>query len=108
MPRVYLSIEERECRRFSDFVRGELKRQGKLHRDLADELGLPRDAVTRRLSNKRRWTLEEIVQTISYLDTEYTIGGSNERQKHSRNNPDLVCGVPASMCVSGYEATYTG
>ena len=52
MPRVYLTNEERECRRFSDFVRGELKRQGKRHRDLADYLNTSQVNVTYKINGK--------------------------------------------------------
>lgn len=75
MPKVYISAEERECHRFSDFIRGELKRQNKRHSDLAYELNLSTVAVTQRINGKTRWTLPEIIQTINYLNTEYTIGG---------------------------------
>lgn len=75
MPRVYLTTEERECRRFSDFVRGELKRQQKRHSDLADVLNLNQPTVTKKINGKVTWTLPEIIQTIYFLNVEYTIGG---------------------------------
>lgn len=75
MPKVYLTAEERECNRFSDFIRGELKRQDKRHKDLADELNLSTVAITQRINGKTRWTLPEIIQAVNFLNTEYTIGG---------------------------------
>ena len=74
MPKVYLTAEERECRRFSDFVRGELKRQGKKHSDLADELNLTQPTVTMKINGRIVWTLPEIIQTVGYLNTVYIIG----------------------------------
>lgn len=75
MPKVYLTTEERECHKFSDYVRGELKRQGKRHLDLARELHLNQSTVTQKINGKIVWTLPEIVQTLTFLDAEYTIGG---------------------------------
>lgn len=79
MPRVYITTEKRECDRFSDFVRGTLKRKGLRHKDLADELGITQVAVTKRINGATRWTLPEMIQTIMFLDTEWTIGGGNGR-----------------------------
>jgi len=75
MPKVYLTTEERECNKFSDYVRGELKRQGKRHSDLAYELNLTQSTVTQKINGKIVWTLPEIISTLTYLGTEYTIGG---------------------------------
>lgn len=75
MPRVYLTNEERECRRFSDFVRGELKRQGKRHKDLADCLNVSQVNVTYKINGKVAWTLSDVIQTLAFLNTSYEIGG---------------------------------
>ena len=75
MPKLRPTPEQMECNRFSDFVRGELKRQGKKHSDLADELNLSQPTVTQKINGKVVWTLPEIIQTVDYLNTEYTIGG---------------------------------
>ena len=75
MPRVYLTNEERECRRFSDFVRGELKRQGKRHRDLADYLNTSQVNVTYKINGKVAWSLSDIIQTLEFLNSSYVIGG---------------------------------
>jgi hypothetical protein len=74
MPKVYLSKEEKENCRFCDFVRGELHRQDKLFSDLAYELNLPTPSVTNRINGKARWTLPEIVATLSYLGKSYEFG----------------------------------
>ena len=108
MPKIYLSIEDRECQRFCDFVRGELKRQGKLHRDLADELNLSAVSVTLKINGKVKWSLSEVIQTINYLGATYTIGETNERKKYIRSDSSLGYSVPASVFCTGYEATYSG
>ena len=75
MPRVYLTNEERECRRFSDFVRGELKRQGKRHRDLADYLNTSQVNVTYKINGKVAWSLSDIILALEFLKSSYVIGG---------------------------------
>lgn len=74
MPKVYLSIEERECNRFSDFIRGELKRQKKRNSDLAYELNLSPGSITQKLNGSVKWSLPEIIQALNYLDSEYVFG----------------------------------
>lgn len=74
MPKVYLSTEKRECNQFSDFVRGELKRQKKQHADLAYELNLSRASVTNKINGKISWSLQEVIQTVHFLGQEYTFG----------------------------------
>lgn len=75
MPRVYITKEDRECRRFSDFVRGELKRQNKRYKDLAECLNLSTVAVNQRINCKTRWSLPDIIQTLDFLHSTYEIGG---------------------------------
>lgn len=74
MPKVYLSIEERECNRFSDFVRGELRRKGLTHNDLAKELCLSQVAVTARINGRTAWSLKDIITTLNYLGASFTFG----------------------------------
>lgn len=74
MPRVYITKEERENHKFNDFIRGELHRQGLRFEDLAYELNLPTPSVTNRINNKSRWTLPEIIATLSFLGKSYKFG----------------------------------
>ena len=75
MPRVYLTKEDRECQRFSDFVRGELKRQDKRHKDLADCLNISQVATTNKINGKTKWSLSDMIQTLDFLHSSYVIGG---------------------------------
>jgi len=75
MPKVYLTTEERECNRFSDYVRRELRNQKKTHSDLASELHLTQSTVTQKINGKIVWTLPEMITTLMFLGEEYTIGG---------------------------------
>lgn len=74
MPKVYLSHEEKMNIRFCDFVRGELHRQHKLFSELAYELNLPTPSVTNRINGKTRWTLQEVITTLSFLGKSYEFG----------------------------------
>lgn len=79
MPRVYLTTEQRECDRFSDFVRRELRKQKKSYEDLGTELNLAKSGISQRINGVTRWTLPEMIQTVMFLDTEWTIGSGNGR-----------------------------
>jgi hypothetical protein len=74
MPRTYLTNEERELNRFSDVVRGELRRQNKRHKDLADELSISQVATTNKINGKTEWSLSEVIQTVRFLGIEYVFG----------------------------------
>ena len=74
MPKVFLSSEEREINHFTDFVRGELRRQSKTHKDLARELGLSRVSTTNKINGRTAWTLSEVITTLYFLDAEYALG----------------------------------
>lgn len=74
MPRSYITSEQRELNRFSDVVRGELRRQNKRHRDLADELSISQVAATNKINGKSEWSLSEVIQTVRFLGIEYVFG----------------------------------
>ena len=74
MPRTYLTTEQRECDRFSDFVRRELRKQKKSYEDLGSELNLAKSGIAQRINGVTRWTLPEIVSALSYLNTSFTFG----------------------------------
>ena len=74
MPRVFITTEQRELNRFSDVVRGELRRQNKRHKDLADELNISQVATTNKINGKSEWSLSEVIQTVRFLGIEYVLG----------------------------------
>jgi hypothetical protein len=74
MPKVFITKEQREYDRFSDFVRRQLRLQKKKKIDLAAELNLPVCCVTQRINGNTRWTLGEVIATLYFLDCEYTLG----------------------------------
>lgn len=74
MPKVFITKEEKENHRFNDFVRGELHRQGLRFEDLANELCLPTPSITNRINGRSRWTLGEVISTLSFLGRSYQFG----------------------------------
>lgn len=74
MPRVNLNAQQREQRRFSDYVRGELLRQHKRQEDLADYIGIPRPSLTCRLNGRTDWKLPEVADVCEFFGEPYTIG----------------------------------
>ena len=74
MPRVKLDKTSYTEHRFSDLVRGELVRQGKKRQELADYLGKTPQVIGQKLAGKVVWTLPEMVNTMEFLDTQFTIG----------------------------------
>ena len=74
MPKVFITSEQREINRFNDYVRGELRRRNLRHADLADELNLPQVSITNRLNGHARWTLPEVIKTLSFFNTGYQFG----------------------------------
>ena len=74
MPRVSLNKSEYEQNRFSDFVRGELRRSKRKQEELATYLNIPRPSLTCRLNGKTDWRLKEVIDTCSFFGMSYTFG----------------------------------
>jgi len=74
MPKVFITNESKEISHFTDFIRGELKRQGKTHSDLAAELGISRVNLTNKINGRTAWSLTEIVTTLHFLNVSFTFG----------------------------------
>ena len=67
MPRVTLDPAERDINRFSDWVRGELRRQKKTQRGLATELECTPGLISQKLSGQTAWTLREYFTICRFL-----------------------------------------
>ena len=74
MPKVNLDRATRESERFSDYVRGELRRSRKRQIDLAVFLGLPQQAISQRLMGQIDWRLKEMSDVCNYFETTFTLG----------------------------------
>lgn len=70
MPKVTLDPIERELNRFSDWVRGELRRQKKTQRELAAVLGCSPGNISQKLSGEVAWTLREYFTVRRFLSRE--------------------------------------
>lgn len=62
MPRVRTDISAFNISLFNKWVWGNTKTQGIRQSDIADYLGLPRQAVSQRLSGKTEWKLKELFE----------------------------------------------
>ena len=67
MPRVTLDPAERDITRFSDWVRGELRRQKKKQTDLADAMGITQGTLSLKMAGKTTWTLADYYRAVRYL-----------------------------------------
>ena len=67
MPAVCLDPVQRDINRFSDWVRGELRRQDKTQEELAREIGITQGVLSLKLAGKCTWTLEDYYRAIRYL-----------------------------------------
>ncbi|MBO7326260.1 MAG: hypothetical protein J6U74_01980 [Clostridia bacterium] len=74
MPRVKLNKAEYVEHRFSDMVRGELARQKLKRQDLAAYLGKTPQVIGQKMLGRVPWTLGEMVETLEFLNTSFTIG----------------------------------
>lgn len=73
MPRVNLNKSQRECRRFSDYVRGQLSRTRTKQSDLASYVGITQQGLSQRMLGRVDWKLAEVIDILSYFEEEYTI-----------------------------------
>ena len=74
MPKVKLNNRDREIRLFSDYVRGQLRREKKKQEELADFLGIPRPSLSCRLSGKSEWKLSEMADVCQFFEKPWTVG----------------------------------
>lgn len=63
---------DRKLNRFSDFVRGEMKRQKLSQEEVSYRLGLERSCLARRLAGKTEWSMREVIMLSEIL--EFSLG----------------------------------
>lgn len=63
---------DKKLNRFSDYIRGEMKRRRISQDNLAYQLGLERSCLTRRLAGKTEWTMREVIMLSEIL--EFSLG----------------------------------
>ena len=67
MPKTNVNMTQSKLRRFSDYVRGELRRRHEPQDRLADYLNMSRSSLTLRLNGKIEWTLKDFFNTLEYF-----------------------------------------
>lgn len=68
MTRQTVDKTSSRLRRFSDWVRGELRRQKKNQTELASYIGTDQPGLSLRLNGKRTWTLREYFDVLEFFD----------------------------------------
>lgn len=67
MVRATCDITGTKCRKFNDFVRGELRRRKIKQEDLADYLGVGRCTITSRLNGTIEWYLRDAINVAEFF-----------------------------------------
>lgn len=68
MPKTNVDRVKADYRRFTDFVRGELKRQKLRQRDLAMYLKVDDSTLSKKLNGGLGWSLMDALTTMEYLN----------------------------------------
>lgn len=58
---------DRKLNKFSDFIRGEMARQGKYQDEIAYQIGISQSQFSKRLRGKIDWSMREVVQLSEIL-----------------------------------------
>ena len=70
MPITLVDKVGRNCRRYNDFIRGELRRKKLKQEDLADYLNVNRSTITNRLNGRIEWSLRDAFKAAEFLDVD--------------------------------------
>ena len=70
MARQTVDATSSKLRRFSDWVRGELRRQKKNQAELAYYIGTDQSGLSLRLNGKRQWSLKEYFGVLEFFDAD--------------------------------------
>ena len=72
MPRLKLNPVDLKYQKFNDYVKGELRRQGKNQEELADYLFVTSTCIPYRLNGKVEWFFRDVLRTCEFLDIDVT------------------------------------
>lgn len=72
MPRLKLNPVDLKYQKFNDYVKGELRRQGKSQEQLADYLFVTATCISYRLNGKVEWFFRDVLRTCEFLDIDVT------------------------------------
>ena len=67
---------DRKLNKFSDYIRGEMKRQKMSQDEVAYRLGMAQGQFSRRLSGKIEWSMREVILLSEILN--FSLGDWNE------------------------------
>ena len=70
MPRTNVDMVAVSCRRFNDFIRGELRRKKLTQEDLAEYLDVDKSTVSRKFRGELGWSLRDALKATEFLDAD--------------------------------------
>ena len=70
MPRTKVDTIRYTINHFNDFIRGELRRQKKRHKDLAEYLGISTATLSQKLNNEVEWSLKQFLKVCEFFGKE--------------------------------------
>lgn len=70
MPRTKVDTIRYTINHFNDFIRGELRRQKKRQKDLAEYLGISTATLSQKLNNEVEWSLKQFLKVCEFFGKE--------------------------------------
>ena len=70
MPRTKVDTIRYTINHFNDFIRGELRRQKKRQKDLAEYLGISTATLSQKLNNEVEWSFKQFLKVCEFFGKE--------------------------------------
>lgn len=70
MPRTKVDTIRYTINHFNDFIRGELRRQRKRQKDLAEYLGISTATLSQKLNSEVEWSLKQFLKVCEFFGKE--------------------------------------
>ncbi len=70
MPRTKVDTIRYTINHFNDFIRGELRRQKKRQKDLAEYLGISTATLSQKLNSEVEWSLKQFLKVCEFFGKE--------------------------------------
>lgn len=70
MPRTKVDTIRYTINHFNDYIRGELRRQKKRQKDLAEYLGISTATLSQKLNNEVEWSFKQFLKVCEFFGKE--------------------------------------
>lgn len=70
MPRTKVDTIRNTINHFNDFIRGELRRQKKRQKDLAEYLGISTATLSQKLNSEVEWSFKQFLKVCEFFGKE--------------------------------------